>query len=159
APGPGGRRTRGHVAQYTGGSVCTQGAALGADAAGRLGAVARRPARHAAAATGWAGHLAGGAGAPRGRTPAAGRHAAAALCAGARGRLCAASRGGASGGSGGAVAPAPGHGETDGAAAQAGDGNPTRADQRRGGGAASRGTRGLGLTSRLSTARAGEAWG
>ena len=47
-------------------------ALLGADAAGGLGAVARRPARHAAAAAGWAGHLAGGAGTPRRGAHAAG---------------------------------------------------------------------------------------
>src|SRR5215813_15105923 len=71
---------------YARGSVRTPGPALGADAAGRLGAVARRPARHAAAAAGWARHLAGGAGAPRGGAHAAGRLAAAVLCAGAGGR-------------------------------------------------------------------------
>src|SRR6266581_9733450 len=108
-------RTRVHVAQYAGRSVRTPGAALGTDAAGGLGAVAGRPAWDAAAAAGWAGHLAGGAGAPRRGAHAAGRHAAAALCAGAGGRLCAASRGGAPGGGGGPVAPAPRYGETDGA--------------------------------------------
>jgi len=65
--------------------------------------------------------------------------------------LCAAPRGGAPGGGGGPVAPAPGHGETDGAAAQAGDGNPRRADQRRGGGAAGRGAGGLVVTKPLPT--------
>ena len=56
------------------------------------------------------------------------------------------------------MAPAPHHREADGAAAQAGHDEPRGADQRRGGGAAGGGAGGLGLTSRLSPARAGEAW-
>src|SRR5881397_2853563 len=94
APGPGGRHARGHVAQYAGGSVRASGPTLGADAAGGLGAAAGLPARHTAAAAGWAGDVAGGAGTPRRGACATRRHAAAALCPGAGGGLCAASRGG-----------------------------------------------------------------
>src|SRR5262249_22103013 len=147
------RRAHGHVAQYPRGSLRTPDVALGADTAGGLGAIIGGAARHAAAAAGWAGHLASGAGAPRGGACAVGRHAAAALCAGAGGRLCAAARSRPLGGGGGAVASAPGHGETDGPAAQAGPHGPRGADQRRGSGAAGRRARGLGLTSRLSAAR------
>src|SRR5262249_24022189 len=143
----------GHIAQYARGSVRTPGPALGADAAGSLGAVAGRPARHAAAAAGWTGDVASGAGTPRGGPRATGRHAAAALCPGAGGRLCAAYRSGPLGGGGGPVAPAPGHGETDSTAAQAGPCGPRGTDQRRGGGAAGGSARGLGLTNRLITAR------
>src|SRR5262245_46258530 len=51
------------------------------------------------------------------------------------------------------MAPAPGHGETDRAAAQARAGPTGGADQRRGGGAAGRRARRLGLTSRLSAVK------
>ncbi|MGE3537822.1 MAG: DEAD/DEAH box helicase [Candidatus Tectimicrobiota bacterium] len=88
---------------------------------GGLGPLPGRPARHAAAPGRWPGDLAGAPGAPRRRARPAGRHAAAALRAGVGRRLCAASGGGAAGGDGSALAAAAGHGETDGAAAQAGD--------------------------------------
>ena len=61
-------------------------------------------------------------------------------------RLCAAPRGRPSGGDGGAVAAAR-HGETDGAAVQAGDGRAGRPDERRGGGPARGRAGGLGLRS------------